>query len=81
MLRVSGPLVCVAALPPWSTAPSVVLTPEDRPGCPGVVPYVKVCGCSLCFGRYTPCGPGSGYARAVWCLWLGAWLGRCVRAL
>ena len=77
MLRVCGPLVCAAALPPWSTAPFVVLAPGHCPSCRCAAPCVDVCGSGLCFGRYSLCGPGSGYAGADW----GLWLGRCSRCV
>ena len=77
LLRVCGPQVCIAALPPWSTAPFVVLAPGHCPRRRVAVPCVEVCGSSPWFGRHTPCGPGSGYAGAMWCLWFGLWLGRC----
>ena len=81
MLRACGPLMCVAALPPWSAAPFVVLAPGHCPGRCGAAPCVEVCGSGPCFGRYTPCVPGSWYAGAVWCLWFVLWLGRCSRCV
>ena len=77
MLRVGGPLVRMAALPPWPTAPLVVLASGHCPGCRGAAPSVGVCGSGPCFGRYTPFRLGSGYADTVWCLWFSSWFGRC----
>ena len=64
---------CTPCVWGWGRMPLMPVLSLHRWGCCGTWCRAAVCGCSPCFGCYTPCRPGSGYVGVSWCLRFGLW--------
>ena len=77
VLRVRGPLACLAVSSSRPLSPFVVLVPGSCSGCRGAAPRGEACCSGRCLGRCAPCGRGLVYAGTAWRLLFGSWFGRC----